>query len=229
MDKQLLCKIKDSKESPLIAVIGASNPKENYEKKMGIEVGYYLKEFFRSKGGYIFTGGVDGVGVDVYTGVMKYCIDKTNNSINDNFFILIPHYFEISDSNHNFLIQETYEPPSAYESLGMLSKKGQLDKIIIGIDMEERRKYLAMIADIIVVVNGGHGTIHEAVEGLKNNKPVINLFNTGGATKILKDFDEGRKVDLQGIIKKDELNSYKNNLHQAKDVNEMINLIKYLS
>lgn len=229
MDKKLIDKIRTEKESPLIAVIGATNPGKDYDKKIGIDAGYYLRHSFHHKKGNIFTGGVNGVGVDIYTGIIKYCINRANNLINDNFFILIPSYhWNISElDNHSKKVP--YEPPSAYESLGHISRKGKLDKIVAGVDMEERRKYLAMIADIIIVINGGSGTIHEAIEGLNNNKPVINLFNTGGATDILKNFGEGKRIYTEGFIKEgDLLLANKKYLYQAKDTDEMINIIERL-
>lgn len=238
MDKQLIERIRNSKESPLIAVIGATNPKKDYKEKMGIETGYYLREFIDSRKGNIFTGGVDGVGVDVYAGVMKYCINKIINKkaniIDDRFFVLIPSHLDLV-SSHSFLNEISYEsspyyPPSSYEYFGILTSKGKLDKIVAGKDMNERREYLAMIADIIVVVNGGCGTIHEAIEGLKNNKPVINLFKTGGATKILKYIseDKSRNKHFNGIIKREDLNFNKDLLHQADSISNAVDIIKDL-
>ena len=51
---------------PLIAVIGAAKPGPDYTRKKGVAIGYKLREFLGGdRDGTIFTGGVEGVGVDV--------------------------------------------------------------------------------------------------------------------------------------------------------------------
>jgi hypothetical protein len=230
MDEKLIKQIKSNRENPIIGVIGAIFPDNNYKKIMGIEVGYSLREFVESKAGTIFTGGVEGVGVDVYTGIIKYCIDKKINEhmIDDKFFVLIPSGLEILDKN-TFDKREIREyVPIAYEPLGYLSKRGSLDKIVAGSDMAERRKYLAEVADILIVVNGGAGTVHEAVMGLCNKKPVISLYETGGAAKMLKDGLNMKSVVDTDIIETNLFDVDKNYLYFANNIKSMIDIVKNL-
>src|SRR3989338_3121734 len=154
MDQTLVQKMRSEIPTPIIGVIGAASPTRPYTQETGIKLGYVLREYLASHPGTLFTGGVQGVGVDVYIGVTKYCIAegiRTGKIPNDNFFVLIPKY----EASQHFLQRQTalYEPPGEYTALGRLSKRGTLWSAYAGNDMTERRDYVAAIADVLIVAN----------------------------------------------------------------------------
>ena len=194
MNKELVADIRESKQQPLIAIIGATVPTEGYGRGIGIEVGHLLRKHIEPRNGTIFTGGVDGVGIDAYIGVMKYCIDSLKNTpgkkiSEDRFFVLVPEFDYIPMSQDLFegggYRIVPFEVPKAYRTLGAFSARGELDVVIAGKDMEERRDYLVRVADVVIVINGGPGTLNEAVNALRNDKPVIALACSGGTASIL--------------------------------------------
>ncbi len=150
---------------PIIAVIGAAMPSEGYDQVAAYRLGYRLREML-DKEGTLFTGGSPGVGVDIYGGIIDYCIEK---GVNDRFFTLIP---------------EGIEPFPGYSDLA--KKRGSEVNIErLGKDMAERRSFLAALADMLVVVNGSSGTLDEALKGLVLGKLVLALNNSGGIANIL--------------------------------------------
>ena len=153
-------------EHPIIGVIGATVPLENYDSDDAYRLGYDLRELVDKKG-TLFTGGVPGVGIDVYKGIIHYCLEK---KVKDKFFILFP--------------DMELEPPEEYFRLAEQTG-GILNVEKAGKDMEERRNYVGGVADYLVVVNGSHGTIDEILKGLALEKPVICLENSGGAADVL--------------------------------------------
>jgi SLOG cluster4 family len=194
MNKELAANIRESKQQPLIAIIGATVPTEGYGRGIGVEVGHLLRKHIEPRKGTLFTGGVDGVGVDAYIGVMKYCVDSLKSSpekkiSDDRFFVLVPEFDYVPVSRDLFegggYRIVPFEVPKAYRTLGAFSARGELDVVIAGKDMEERRDYLARVADVVIVVNGGSGTLDEAVTALLNDKPVIALACSGGTASIL--------------------------------------------
>ncbi len=226
--------IRKSMDLPIVGVIGATNPDVDYSRTQGIEVGYALREYFDNKKGTIFTGGVDGVGVDVYTGVVKYCINAQFNDgklRDDKFFLLVPKFemmhFVDEESERPKIVP--YIPPQAYFALSSLIGLNVLNKIVVGNDMAERRKYVGDVADALIVVNGGFGTLDEAYQALSSGNKVITLPQTGGAANVL------------GLVKRDKipkellLNLRKNkmsfenlNLDLLYDSNSVGNMIKIL-
>jgi len=194
MDTQLINDIRAQQEKPLIGVIGSTRPTRDYKREFGMNAGYKLRDYAGQYGGSVFTGGVNGVGVDVYAGVIKYCIDKllekrlslSRSMADDKFFVLVPEYEEflnvsISRLRRNF----PYEIPEAYQVLGALSPRGAVDVVRAGNNMSERREYLSEVADMLVVVNGGGGTLDEALKALKSSKGVVAMERSGGAASIL--------------------------------------------
>jgi hypothetical protein len=148
--------------------------------------------------GTLFTGGVEGVGADAYTGIMKYCIDELRTAKtgvkmpDDRFFVLVPAFNPPSMVNKVRLLginrqSFPYIVPEVYQALGSLSERGKIDVVVAGNNMAERRGYLACVADALVVINGGTGTLDEAVMALQNGKPVITLSYSGGAALELKE------------------------------------------
>jgi len=176
---------------PLIAVIGAAKPGPDYTRKKGVAIGYKLREFLGGdRDGTIFTGGVEGVGVDVYEGVLTYCVDIVRKRPGllpyDRFFVLVPEDFGV---------------PDFYTRLAALSKTGKLDVIRAGEDMAERRRNLAQEADIVIAVNGHGGSFDEAFIALESGKPLIALSDAGGVSLALseiKNEPEDVVVEIHG-------------------------------
>jgi len=143
-----------------IGIIGAAAPTKGYLPQIGVELGRKLRVYLGDKG-FVFTGGVSGVGVDVYQGVVE-----ASNGEEDRFFILLP------------------EGMFAGRDYGDISPNGQVKTAHFGDDMFERRIGMGKVADALIVLNGRAGTLHEAVSALENNRKVIAL-NYGGAGSLL--------------------------------------------
>ena len=238
MEIELAKRIRVEKEQPLIAVIGATLPTEEYKKEMGMGAGYALRKYIDNRRGTLFTGGVDGVGVDVYTGIMRYCIDKLESCRflrkmpDDRFFVLVPAFDHIrveqdsSPSESRYIIVR-FEVPEAYRALGVISEGGKLNVVTAGSDMEERRNYLAEIADVLITINGGMGTLDEAITANKNRKPVITLSYSGGAASLLHSIKDPSYVPLvkpKEVQLISRMGRYVNPdlIHVASDTQEMI-------
>lgn len=192
-------KIKEFYESPIIGVIGATVPSKDYESTMGIQTGYGLRKMITRSGGSIFTGGVQGVGVDVYSGIIRFCIEnatKTGKMIDDNFFVLIPHFAPVMNEAPAFLLETQvrlapYNVPTQYELIARFTASRELGVVRAGHDMDERREYVAKVADMLVVVNGGHGTLDEALNALQLGKRIVTVATTGGSARLLSDLVNG--------------------------------------
>ena len=166
-----LADFKREGRSPIIGVIGATFPTMPYKKHMGMKVGYVLRSYVEREEGSIFTGGVEGVGVDVYTGVTRFCIDegiRRGELLEDGFFVLIPENIEVG-SKETYRTMK-YNPPDSYEALAQLSRRRELDIVRAGANMNERREKVAEVADVIITVNGGMGTLDEAVNKIRGKK-----------------------------------------------------------
>ena len=87
-------------------------------------------------------------------------IHKTTSSINE--------LLEVTYVNGK-LVLDSKNTNYSYGNLQKVLRKG-LQKI--GKDMEERREYLANLSDYLIVVNGGNGTLEEALIALKLNKKI---------------------------------------------------------
>ncbi len=183
MNMKKVYEIRHDKETPLIGVIGATNPSADYTKILGRKVGYALREFIDDKHGTIFTGGVKGVGVDVYSGVVRFCYKKEGDP-QHRFFVLVPEKVN----------KKSYHPPTNYDVLGCLSPEGKLNVVRSGQSMVERRSHLAATADALVVINGGNGTLEEAMLSANYEIPIIVMNNSGGAAKILSSYKENRRT-----------------------------------
>jgi predicted Rossmann-fold nucleotide-binding protein len=204
MNDKTIDSIKERKKSPLIAVIGATDPTPQYKPKMGIEVGYFLRKNLEDEG-TIFTGGVSGIGIDVYEGAMNYCKEALNlhKPAIDRFFVLVPenHYAFDTDTQETYLLQ--YRVPEKYFTLARSIPNNSLDAITAGVEMSERRQYLAELADVALVLNGGGGTLDEAFSIMARGKNVITLPYTGGAARLLQGFKE-KKLYGEDILELEE-------------------------
>ncbi|MCM2325616.1 MAG: LOG family protein [Candidatus Woesearchaeota archaeon] len=214
LNDSLARKIKERYGQPIIGVIGATMPSIDYDPEKGFEAGYILRDILNSINGALFTGGVEGVGIDAYAGIVAYCQENKSpiNMPDDNFFVLVPEFefFQGRKGMNPF----PYQLPQGYRALGMLTSKHHVTIETAGYDMAERRKYLSEIGDVFVVLNGGYGTLDEATMALMKQKPVVSLYNTGGAARILYD------------VKNDTLNpDQKMNLLKSQvNVTELLNI-----
>ncbi|MDO8508806.1 MAG: hypothetical protein Q7S27_03930 [Nanoarchaeota archaeon] len=160
-------------ERPLIGIIGAANPLPDYDSDDGYRLGYELREAVNNKG-TLFTGGVPGIGVDVYSGIVDYSVEK---GLDDKFFILFP--------------EMEMEPSEDYFTLANKTKNGSLRVEKIGKDMGERRSYIAAVADLVVLINGSTGTLDETLKSLYLGKQILCLQNSGGAARVISRFKKG--------------------------------------
>lgn len=205
MNKDILEKIRKDREQPRIAVIGSTIPNRTYSKFMGVDMGYTLRSFLEGRKGTLFTGGVGGVGVDVYQGIVSWC--KRFEKKDDRFFVLIPKTVYLTEPVEGFFL---YSAPRTYHIIAGIAGLS-LEQTTAGDGMGERRKYLAHTADVAVMLNGSFGTLDEALSIIRLGKPVITWPESGGAAKdlvLLKDgrLDEGttsRLIELD-ILKMDE-------------------------
>ncbi|GEM_PF-3434817 len=192
MDYDLVERIRKEHPLPLIGVIGATNPTTQYKKEVGVSVGWILRDFIEISNGSIFTGGVNGVGIDVFAGITKWCIEtglKKGSLPPSKFFVLVPQFDEseleyFATSPH---VLPKYVPPTTYNVLGVINSEGNLNVVYAGNSMQERREYVGIVPDYVVAINGGFGTLDEAFCSLKANKPVIVMPETGGAARTLID------------------------------------------
>ncbi len=142
-----------------IGVIGATIPARGYSQKIGMELGRRLRRFV-GEGGFVFTGGVAGVGVDVYRGALEESQGK-----DDRFFALLP---EDMDADYE------------YSAFG----PRKVETVHFGRDMFERRIGMGKVADVVIILNGRGGTLHEAIAALEAGRKVIAL-DYGGAGSLL--------------------------------------------
>jgi predicted Rossmann-fold nucleotide-binding protein len=212
MEKGLLETIRQETQAPRIAIIGATQPTEEYYPKQGHNVGYWLRQYIEDKKGTLFTGGVEGVGVDIYTGIIKYHLNyllKTKKLPEERFFVLVPTNTRFRNGDNSFSLP--YQIPQSYRCLPSLFNQ-DLKVIRAGDNMAERREYLSNVADAVVVLNGSGGTLEEAFFSLKQGKKVLPIPITGGAAldlvKIKNDpgfianiqFADITRIDTSNII-----------------------------
>jgi len=186
-------------ERPLIGIIGANSPLPNYDSDDAYRLGYELRRI-ASKQGTLFTGGVSGVGVDVYNGIVDYCNEE---GIEDKFFVLFP--------------EGNIKPSPEYFDLAKSIKNGVLKVERAGRDFEERRSYIGALADVLILMNGSSGTADEALKGLFLRKPVVCLQNSGGAAEAISKLKRGEieiplKIDKGLIVNCDSVSDVVNYL-----------------
>lgn len=220
--------VRDSKESPLIAIVGATSPEEPYTPDMGLQAGYVLRHLVEEKGGTLFTGGVEGVGVDAYLGVIHYGIDQLRKPRirakpavmpDDHFFVLAPQFSVAPALQGRKGI--LYTLPQGYALLGSLNAQGRVDVQYGGRDMSERRRKLAEVADVIVGINGSSGTFDEMQHAVRTGTPVVVLPFTGGAAQEMARLKEG--TPFQQVAIDTEL------IHRARDYAMMAAMVRDLA
>src|SRR3989344_2497695 len=182
-------KIRDQfKNQIYIAIIGAKEPLTGYTYKMGQYAGEAVREWIGLKSGgygYICTGGSEGVGVDAYMGVLSWCMRKdvltsiTATEVDrarfpEKFFTLVADGAETHDHYHKVKHMKTRNDT-------------QTKEMHAGTSGQERRWYLAKIADASIVANGQEGTLEEGLAALYWGNSIIVLKDSGGAAKIFAD------------------------------------------
>lgn len=188
LDEKKVNEIKSKFTGPLIAVIGASSPGYEYAPQLGIVAGYELRKLCNNNG-YLFSGGVEGVGADVFTGA---CIYATQNKFPSKFFVVIPDNYTIPGDQYDDDRVLPYELSEAYKAIERITES-ECEIVRAGYEMAERRLYLSAIADVVVAINGSSGTFDEAKLALEFGKTVIALQSSGGAAKALCQWKVGYK------------------------------------
>lgn len=197
VDKKLVASIRSEFKGPIIGVVGATSPDYYYSSDNGIITGYLIRKFLAGDPalGHLFTGGVEGVGLDAYIGASMFARE---NKVPSKFFALIPQFNMIPVYNEDdeffnpgrrvpsHFNPVPYDIPSSYRNVSRLTGE-KCKEVRAGEEMSDRRAYVAAIADVLVVVNGGGGTLDEAVSAIKVDTPIIVVQNTGGAAKDLAD------------------------------------------
>lgn len=159
-------------EGPLIGIIGATEPLGDYDSDDIYRLGYELQRA-TEKRGTLFTGGMPGVGIDVYKGIVDYCLER---NIPNKFFILFPDIGAEPDEEYFNLANKIGSP--------LLVERA-------GIDMEERRSYVGAVGDVLVVANGSRGTLDEALKGMILGKEIVCLESSGAAAGVLSRLKRG--------------------------------------
>jgi len=185
--------------SKIIAVIGAQVPNFPYDSSMGFRVGHAIAKIME-KGDILLTGGVEGIGVDVFMG---YAATPSKGT----FACLIPLSTTIKRKGVKEPIIIPFSLPEAYTSISKITGK-VIDVIQKGNDMWERREHLARMVDIAIVLNGGPGTLHEAEMILEKGKTVVSLPISGGVAELLAAYSYGddktiREFYGEGTLDKD--------------------------
>jgi len=143
-----------------IGIIGATRPTDEYSSELGQRLGKRLRKYIGERG-FIFTGGVTGVGTDVYKGIIE-----ESGGRDDRFFALLP---------------KGITPSMDYREI---SPSRTVQTAYVGQDMFERRIGMGKIADLLIVLNGGYGTLHETVSAIDDGKKII-VLNHGGVGALL--------------------------------------------
>jgi predicted Rossmann-fold nucleotide-binding protein len=148
-------------ESPRVGVIGSGEYENLQNAKLSRLVGQTLRKFIGNEG-WLFTGGVGGVGYDVYRGILDYSKKKR---LDDRFFALIP---------KSYLAEE-------YDELSAKTLGRHVRVEVFGYDWEHRRKGMSLVGDALIMIEGGGGTDDEARHSLRNQTPLITFPESGGA------------------------------------------------
>jgi len=151
--------IRSSHSGLRIGVIGAASPTKEYTAEFGEELGRQLQSY-AGNSGFVFTGGVSGVGVDVAKGFFQ-----SSAGPGERFFVLLP------------------EGVGADRDYRVVSGR-DVEVVGFGTSMKQRRIGMGKVGDILIVVNGRGGTLDEAITCLKEGKKLI-VFDCGGASTLL--------------------------------------------
>lgn len=153
-------KIVSEYRPPRIGVIGGTCL-SRYNEDLCIAIGAALR-MFADKEGWLFTGGVEGVGLEVYRGIARY---SSEHKIDDRFFTLLPYG----------------STPWGYNEIARRLLKKEVKNESCGIDMSERRAAVSRVGTVLIMVEGGDGTWDEASQALRNKTPLISFYKSGGS------------------------------------------------
>lgn len=174
-------KIVSKYEPPRIGVIGGSYVSES-NARLCRRIGGSLRDFIGRRG-WLFSGGVSGAGFEVYRGIADY---SSQHRVSDRFFTLLPRGDE----------------PYEYTDLARKLLKKEVTNEACGSSMEQRRRAMSMVGNVLIVVEGGGGTEDEALNAVENGTPLISFYKSGGAAG-----EYSEKSEL---------------VHPVADINEML-------
>ncbi len=184
--EQAAIAIRGKYPKPLIAAIGGGNPNVPYDIQMGLRVGQEMTVFMNKENrGTLFTGGMGGVGVDIFVGVVKH---RLFAKYPNHFFVLIPESEVFSFQGKDELPIE-FREAEAYTKLAALADI-PLVRERVGESLADRRVCLAATADFAICLHGTGGTLDEAASMIRRGKPVIVCEESGGISADLCDYKE---------------------------------------
>lgn len=157
-----------------IAVIGSQVPEWPYNSSMGYRAGNMIARMMK-EGDVLVTGGVEGIGLDAFMG---YATVESKGT----FTCLMPVTAEKTVGKDK--IMTPYSLPEAYRAVSKITGK-HITSVQQGEGMAARREILAAMTDVAVMLNGGIGTLHEAIMMMQNSTPVLALIDSGGAAELL--------------------------------------------
>ena len=137
---------------------------------------------------------------------------------------------EFGGEDFGEIVKMPYALPSRYKTLAERTLSKEIRIISAGESMDERRRYLSQIADSLVMVNGGMGTLDEVFGAIKYKKPVVSVTLTGGAATFLEVF----KKTPDGFSELLEKLGYTSEeldvslIHPVEDIPEMISTLERL-
>jgi predicted Rossmann-fold nucleotide-binding protein len=156
-------------EPPRIGVIGSSLIKY-YDQNVMLSraVGAHLRKFIKERGekGWLFTGGVSGVGSLAYEGIAEY--SRQNGLPTDRTFTLLPR-LAIPSVGYTIVAQRAFGRDVVNECCGVY--------------FSERQKAMSLVGDALIMVEGGEGTWTEADWAVRHGKPLISFPESGGSAE----------------------------------------------
>jgi hypothetical protein len=187
-----------------IGIIGSTTPSASYRPEMGLAAGIASRMALEQLGGgYVYTGGVEGVGVDSYGGVLHYAY---NHHVDPKFFAIIPETYTFvlnpkAPPKDRKLKTVAYSLPDDYlemqDLILSLHPERELEEIPAfygGKGMVDRREIIVQIADALVMLNGSNGTLDEAIRAANLGIPLIVCEYSGGAARLLSLLVQGKEL-----------------------------------
>lgn len=143
-------------QSKTIGLIGTSSLQDDYFIGDALEAGKSLANRFH----HFVVGGTLGAPFDILYAILKTATTRPKITV------VIPYEYRL--------------PIAYYRTFS------HLEVVRFGLSMEERRKRLVELCDILVVCNGGLGTADEITHALTLGKPVVAIKDSGGCSFFLK-------------------------------------------
>lgn len=179
--------IRQRYNGPIVGIIGSTSPSYGYVPALGTMVGFNVcKVLSKYENSAIFTGGVEGVGLDAYTGISMYRIANKDSMCK--FFTLIPDTTKRRILNTKEYEDVPYDLPYEYSMVSRFAEmngvKDTLSIVRAGHGMAERRDYVGAIPDVVILMNGSNGSMAEALCTLDNDIPLLVLPSSGSSEMI---------------------------------------------